>query len=161
MQASVTMWATMVSFPCHGNPQAIFRRTRKRFTNHKSSSVKLRASLFDYPLASRIIVKNLPYSTSETSLQKVFSNFGEVAEVKVVKDAATKKSKGYAFIQYISQEDAMLALETMDQKNLDGRMICVDIAKPGKEAFGGTPRTSGPPKKWHLAEHEEVADCWY
>ncbi|CAA3027477.1 glycine-rich RNA-binding 4, mitochondrial [Olea europaea subsp. europaea] len=80
--------------------------------------LKLRASYSDYPLASKIIVKNVPLSTSESSLQKEFSKFGQIAEVKLVKDEATKKSKGFAFIQYASQEDAMLALESMDHEVL-------------------------------------------
>ncbi|PON72752.1 Splicing factor-like protein [Parasponia andersonii] len=75
----------------------------------------------------------------------------------------TRRPKGFAFIQFTSQDDAMLAIENMDHQNLDGRLIYVEIAKPGKEAFGGYPITSGPPKpqQQHLQEQEEVADCWY
>lgn len=88
---------------------------------------------------------DLPYTTSESSLQKEFSNFGQIAEgkwsqefsviytscisstmirylsplaVKLIQDGATNRSKGYAFIQYTCQEDAMLALENMDYKVL-------------------------------------------
>ncbi|XP_028798897.1 glycine-rich RNA-binding protein 4, mitochondrial-like [Neltuma alba] len=137
---------------------ATIRPSESSSTN--SFPLKLRASLNDYPLASKIVVKNLPYSTGETILKKEFSNFGEIAEVKVVKDT-TEKSKGYAFIQYTCQDDAMLALENMDQKAFDGRKIYVEIAKPGKDAFRGHPKTSGPPKKWHQPDQEEVVDCWY
>ncbi|KAK7359590.1 hypothetical protein VNO77_01551 [Canavalia gladiata] len=124
---------------------------------------KLRASSLrhDYPLASKIIVKNLPYSTGETTLQKEFSNFGKIAEVKMVKDVKTEKSKGIAFIQYTCQDDAMLALETMDQKDFHGRTIYVEIAKLGRDDFAAPPRASGPPKKWDMSGQEEVADCWY
>lgn len=65
--------------------------------------------------------------------------------MKLVKDEATKKSKGYAFIQYTSQDDAMLALENMDHKYFDGRMIYVELAKPGKEIRNRIPIASGPP----------------
>ncbi|PKI71230.1 hypothetical protein CRG98_008405 [Punica granatum] len=54
-------------------------------------------------------------------------------------------SKGYAFIQYTCQEEAVLALENMDHKKFDGRLIYVELARPGKEAFCGAPRTCGPP----------------
>jgi cold-inducible RNA-binding protein len=112
--------------------------------------------------------------------------------VKLEKNGARKWSKGYAFIQYTCQEDAMLALENMDYKvllrhlscyspqrftynniylllllllffpqNFDGRVIYVELAKPGGNAFGGRPRTSGPPKVQHLQEQDEVPDCWY
>ncbi|OIW18064.1 hypothetical protein TanjilG_19296 [Lupinus angustifolius] len=106
-------------------------------------------------------LSDLPYSTGETTLQKEFSNFGKIAEVKVVKDVITKRSKGFAFIQYTSQDDAMLALETMDQKVFHGRTICVEIATLGRDDFGAHPKTSGPPKKWNLPQQEETVDCWY
>ena len=123
--------------------------------------LNLRASLPNYPLASRIMVRNLPYTTHESSLQKEFSSFGEIAEVELIKDKSTRRSKGFAFIQYTNQDDALLALENMDHKVFDGRLIYVDIAKPGRDTFGGFPITSGPPKKQHFPEQDEVADCWY
>ncbi|XP_044507516.1 RNA-binding protein 3 [Mangifera indica] len=149
------MWASM--FSC--TSQTILVKPLSNRTH--CASLKLRASLSDYPLASRIMVRNLSFSTHESRLQKEFSNFGEIAEVKLVKDELTKKSKGYAFIQYTSQDDALIALENMDRQSLDGRLIYVDIAKPGKEAFRGYPKTSGPPKKQQVPEQDEVADCWY
>ncbi|XP_057420572.1 glycine-rich RNA-binding protein 4, mitochondrial [Lotus japonicus] len=144
--------STLASFPC--------------FSTSKPSLVKLRPSSSlsmrpDYPLASKIVVKNLPYSTGETTLQKEFSNFGKIAEVKMVKDANTKRSKGYAFIQYTCRDAAMLALETMDQKDFYGRTIYVEIAKLGWDDFDAPIKTSGPPKKWNIPEEEEVVDCWY
>lgn len=104
----------------------------------------MRASFFDYPLASRIMVRNIPYSLNESRLLKEFSTFGHVAQVEVAKDEETKRSKGYAFIQYTCQDDAVLALENMDRKKLDGRVVYVELARPGKEAFD-RPRTCGPP----------------
>ncbi|KAF3450044.1 hypothetical protein FNV43_RR06123 [Rhamnella rubrinervis] len=154
------MWATTVSFSCCANPKLTLRTSLTDRVQCKS--LKLRASFFDYPLASRIMVRNLPYSTSESCLHEKFSNFGQIAEVKLVKDENTKRSRGFAFIQFTSQDDAMDALENMDNQNVDGRVIYVEIAKPGKHAFGGCPRTSGPPKQQqHLRHQEEVADCWY
>ncbi|TYH31283.1 hypothetical protein ES288_A01G161300v1 [Gossypium darwinii] len=136
------------------------RRKKDRF--HKSFNLSLRASLFNYPLASRIFVRNLPYSSKESSLQKEFENFGQIAEVKIAKDDFTKRSKGYAFILYTSQNDALLAVENMDQQVFDGRMIYVEIAKPGKDRFRGYPKTSGPPTtKQQLQQSNDVADCWY
>lgn len=158
------MWAPTISFHSSANPTAI-RFLRSSPTNRSEfKSLKLRASFFDYPLASRVIVRNLPYSTSERSLLENFSNFGQIAEVKLIIDKTRRRSKGFAFIQFTSQDDAMLAIENMDHQNLDGRMIYVEVAKPGKDAFGGYPRTSGPPiqqQQQHLQEQEEVADCWY
>ncbi|XWS55398.1 hypothetical protein CRYUN_Cryun10bG0170900 [Craigia yunnanensis] len=182
------MWAPTLSFP---SPIPANCGTHKRL------NLRLRASVSNYPLASRIFVKNLPYSTKESSLQKEFANFGQIAEVKLVKDDFTKRSKGYAFIQYTSQNDAMLAIENMDKQKyrdsplymtkssfsvnsttvynfissyhlnsrtmvFDGRLIYVEIAKPGKDRFKEYPKTSGPPRsKQHLQETDDVADCWY
>ncbi|KAA0052443.1 glycine-rich RNA-binding protein 4 [Cucumis melo var. makuwa] len=81
--------------------------------------------------------------------------------VLLAKDRSTKRPKGYAFIQYTCQDDAMLALENMDCKIFDGRTIYVEIAKPGSGSFGGYPRTSGPPKERPNVEQEDIADCWY
>ncbi|KAF2302741.1 hypothetical protein GH714_002597 [Hevea brasiliensis] len=128
---------------------------------------------------------DLGYWVSDSSLQKEFSSFGEIAEVKLVKDEITKRPKAYAFIQYTCQDDAILALENMDQRLyfvtlplssktrlkihvvlifyhqiFDGRLIYVELAKPGKGSFEGYPKASGPPKQ-HLQEKDEVADCWY
>ncbi|XP_022762194.1 cold-inducible RNA-binding protein A [Durio zibethinus] len=149
------MWAATLSLP---SPISANCKTHK----NKCINFRLRASLFDYPLASRIFVRNLPFSTKESCLQKEFANFGQIAEVKLVKDEFTKRSKGYAFIQYTSQDDAMLAIENMDQQVFDGRLIYVEIAKPGKERLGGYPKTSGPPRtKQDLLETNDLADCWY
>nr|XP_017230784.1 PREDICTED: multiple RNA-binding domain-containing protein 1-like isoform X3 [Daucus carota subsp. sativus] len=58
----------------------------------------LKASLFDFPLASKIMVRNLSFSTTESCLEKEFSNFGEIAEVKIVKDEVRKRSKGMLMV---------------------------------------------------------------
>ncbi|XP_057971471.1 glycine-rich RNA-binding protein 4, mitochondrial isoform X1 [Malania oleifera] len=135
------MWAT-ASLPLGASRPPIFARSLTNRVN--PNSLKLRASFSDYPLASKIMVRNLPFSTSESRLKEEFSTFGQVAEVKVARDEATKRSKGYAFIQYTSQDDAMLAIEEMDSKNFEGRVIHVDLAKPVKNV-GRSPITSGPP----------------
>ncbi|XP_062012272.1 polyadenylate-binding protein, cytoplasmic and nuclear isoform X1 [Rosa rugosa] len=178
------MWAAPVSFPSYNYGKPINTLQASGSNRRVPKSLKLRASFYDYPLASRIMVKSaicvsnqflslnmivkepleydIPYSTSENSLQQKFSNFGEIAEaVKLVKDETSKRSKGFAFIQYTSQDDAMLALENMDHQTFDGRVIYVELAKPGKDAYAGYPKTSGPPKKQYMQQQEEVTDCWY
>ncbi|XP_060194412.1 glycine-rich RNA-binding protein 4, mitochondrial [Lycium barbarum] len=120
-------------------------------------SFKIQASFSKYPLASKIMVRNLSYSTDESCLEKIFSNFGQVAEVKVVKDEMTQRSKGYAFIQYTSQENAMLALDSMDHKYLNGRVISVELAKPTNKDFGRYPKSCGPPVE-RLPSEDEAPD---
>nr|QKY65166.1 chloroplast RRM domain-containing protein [Passiflora contracta] len=133
----------------------------------KPTTLKLlRASISEtgFPLGSRIVVRNLRYSVTESCLQKEFSNFGEIADVKLFKgESNPKSSKVSAFIQYSSQDDAILALENMDQTLFDGRLICVELARPVKASSAGFPRTCGPPVKQQLQvmQEDEVADCWY
>ncbi|KAJ4912720.1 RNA-binding (RRM/RBD/RNP motifs) family protein [Raphanus sativus] len=153
------MWSATLAFPSFvASSTSLSSYTKPRLP-------KIQASLSNYPLASKIMVRNLPFSISEDFLQKEFSAFGEIAEVKLVKDESMKRSKGYAFIQYMSQDDAFLAIETMDRRMYNGRMIYIDIAKPGKRDFQQQPRTSGPPEnQLHVPEEpasNEVADCWY
>ncbi|KAI3794682.1 hypothetical protein L1987_37315 [Smallanthus sonchifolius] len=121
------------------------RRTSLPNPSINRQSLNLRACFIEYPLATKIIVRNLSYTTSESCLKEQFSNFGQVAEVKLVKDQSSKKSKGYAFVQYTNQDDAMSALETMDQKHLDGRVLFVELAKP-MDKRSAYPKTSGPPQ---------------
>ncbi|KAJ6942774.1 organelle RRM domain-containing protein 1 [Populus alba x Populus x berolinensis] len=159
MMMSQTRPLSTVSIPIPSLANAVSQRN---FKNPKT--LKLRASISNpnFPLASRIMVTNIGHSISESTLQEEFSNFGEIAEVKLVKDETIKRSKPYAFIQYTSQDDAILALENMDRKTLDGRLIFVDLAKPGKDRFRGHMKTCGPPKKQQVQDtQDEVADCWY
>nr|CAD1840330.1 unnamed protein product [Ananas comosus var. bracteatus] len=99
----------------------------------------------DLPPASRIFVRNISYFTGEATLIKLFSRFGRIVEVKLAKHEDSKRSKGYAFIQYASQDDAISAMEQMDQKRIDGRTIYAEIAKPVNNGFADYPITSGPP----------------
>ncbi|CAA7406829.1 unnamed protein product [Spirodela intermedia] len=97
-------------------------------------------------LSLSLSLSHLSYSTNQTSLKNAFSYFGKIAEVKIARDEDTKKPKGYAFVQYSSQDEAVLALEHMDGKIIDGRAIFVEIAKPSCKRISCYPITSGPPQ---------------
>ncbi|XP_072969425.1 uncharacterized protein [Typha angustifolia] len=90
------------------------------YSSSSSSTKRNARNLMDWypdlPPGSRVFVRNLPYSTGEATLIKLFSKFGQIVEVKLAKHEQSKRSKGYAFIQYSSQDHAVLALEQMDQK---------------------------------------------
>ncbi|CAN1828544.1 Small RNA-binding protein 11, chloroplastic [Linum perenne] len=136
-----------------------------RLTQKSSTFFNARASIStsSFPLASRIVVKNLPFSTSESDLRQEFSNFGQVAEVKLVKYEDRARRNAYAFIQYTCLDDAFLALENMDGEVFDGRMIYVDVAKPGRRCFGAYPTASGPPQQASPSGStlNEQDECWY
>ncbi|XAR59407.1 hypothetical protein NMG60_11015236 [Bertholletia excelsa] len=145
MRASTFQMYTRVHFRSLPIPQSAFGAIHPNGTK-PSKSLSIHASFSEFPLASKIMVRNISYTTTENGLKKEFSNFGQIAEIKLVMDACMKRSKGYAFIQYTSQDDALSALESVDHKYLDGRMIFVELAKPGHNDFG-YPKTSGPPQE--------------
>jgi RNA recognition motif-containing protein len=83
----------------------------------------------------KLYVGNLPYSATEEKIQDLFSQYGELESVILIKDAATGQAKGFGFVEYKDQADADKALE-LDGKDFSGRPMKVNIARP-KEAGGG------------------------
>ncbi|XP_038689537.1 organelle RRM domain-containing protein 1, chloroplastic isoform X2 [Tripterygium wilfordii] len=71
----------------------------------------------------------LSFYTSEKTLRAAFEPFGELVEVKIIMDKISKRSKGYAFIEYTTEEAAGVALKEMNGKIINGWMIVVDVAK--------------------------------
>ncbi|XP_020694490.1 small RNA-binding protein 11, chloroplastic [Dendrobium catenatum] len=112
----------------------------------------LNTSSRNFPLASRIFVRNLSYSISEASLIKLFSRFGHIIDIEIPRHEESKHSKGYAFIQYCSQEDAILAVEEIDRKWINGRLVYAEIAKPLHGI--AYPKTSGPPLQQSSVSNE-------
>lgn len=91
-------------------------------------------------MASKLYIGNLPFSTTEDVLKDLFSKSGTVESVKIIVDQATGRSKGFAFIEMSTEEEANAAVSSMNGIELEGRKIKVDIARP-KENSG---RFSGP-----------------
>lgn len=81
---------------------------------------------------NKIFVGSLPWSINNDSLKELFSQYGEVTEAVVIMDRETNRSKGFGFVTFASQESAQKALE-MSGKEVDGRTIVVNIAKPREE----------------------------
>lgn len=77
----------------------------------------------------KLYVGRLSYITTEDRLRKYFSRFGELVEVKIMMDRVAKRSKGFGFIEYKTEEEAEAAIKGMDVKFLDGRVIFVEFAK--------------------------------
>jgi len=77
-----------------------------------------------------IYVGNLSYSLTESELRENFENFGEVTSVKIIKDRYSGRSKGFGFVEMPSDDEAKAAIEEMNGKNLDGREIKVNKARP-------------------------------
>ena len=78
----------------------------------------------------RLFIGGLSYTTSEDTLRSAFAQYGEVTAAQVVTDRDTGRSKGFGFVDFVSDTDAQTALEAMTGQRLDGRTITVERAKP-------------------------------
>ncbi|KAJ4972162.1 hypothetical protein NE237_005261 [Protea cynaroides] len=91
----------------------------------------------------RLFVTGLSFYTSEKTLRAAFESFGELVEVKIIMDKISKRSKGYAFIEYTTEEAAGAALKEMNGKIINGWMIVVDVAKTNPPKYSrGQPRST-------------------
>jgi len=91
-------------------------------------------------MGRRLYVGNLPYSTGEAELQEIFSKAGNVDSVRVMRDAATGRARGFAFVEMATDEEAQKAATELNQYQLGGRAITVNEARPkpaGGGGFGG------------------------
>jgi cold-inducible RNA-binding protein len=88
----------------------------------------------------KLYVGNLSYETSEEDLRKSFAEFGTVESVSVVTDKYTGKSKGFAFVEMGSREEAQAAMNALNGQQLGDRTLKVDEARPRPEGRSGGDR---------------------
>ena len=89
---------------------------------------------------SRLFVGNLSYQTMESDLQDHFSQAGVVTSVNLMMDKYTGKSRGFAFVEMSTPEEANKAVEMFQGQDLQGRPLTVNIARPREER---PPRSGG------------------
>src|SRR5215472_8740366 len=82
---------------------------------------------------NRLFVGNLPYQAMEADLQDYFSQAGVVTSVNVMFDKVTGKSRGFAFVEYATAEEAGKAVQQFHNKDYQGRALTVNVAKPREE----------------------------
>jgi RNA recognition motif-containing protein len=93
-----------------------------------------------------IYVGNLSYSVTEDDLRQAFGSFGQVASVSIIKDKFSNQSKGFGFVEMPSQEEAQAAISGMNGKELKGRAMNVNEARPrtdDRRGGGGGGRRPG------------------
>src|SRR6185312_2678478 len=97
-------------------------------------------------MATRIYVGNLPYSATNEQLAELFSQYGEVAEATVVMDRGTGQSKGFGFIEMVTDEAARNAIAGLNGAMLGGRALRVNEAQPRTDRSSGgyDDRSRGP-----------------
>ena len=89
-------------------------------------------------MGRRLYVGNLPYSASEDQLTELFSRAGKVDNVRVMRDMATGRARGFAFVEMATDEDAQKAINEFHEHQMEGRALVVNEARPKPEGgFGG------------------------
>jgi cold-inducible RNA-binding protein len=88
-------------------------------------------------MGRKLFVGNLPYETGESELQELFSRAGNVESVKVMRDMATGRARGFAFIEMATDEEAETAIRDLNNYQLGGRGLSVNEARPKPSGGGG------------------------
>lgn len=91
----------------------------------------------------KLFVGGLNFETDEQALEEQFSKYGQITEVRVIKDRETMTSRGFAFITFDNPEDAKDALQAMNGKSIDGRQIRVGHAEKKTGGSRGYNRGGG------------------
>jgi RNA recognition motif-containing protein len=88
-------------------------------------------------MARKLYVGNFPYDIAEQDLQTLFAEAGTVETVNVVRDMATGRARGFAFVEMATDEEAQNAISKFNDYNLGGRNLTVNEARPKTSGGGG------------------------
>jgi RNA recognition motif-containing protein len=121
LNLQVNSSSVMILSPAFGNSlwKAAVSRTVKRY------------------MSSKLFVGNLSFNTTESDLSAAFAAFGTVTETNLMKDRETGRPRGFGFITMSSDEEAQKAIEGLNGKDMDGRALTVNVAKPREERAPG------------------------
>ena len=88
-------------------------------------------------MSMKLYVGNLSFATSNSDLQELFASVGTVESASVVEDRDTGRSRGFGFVEMSSKEEGERAIEELNGKEVDGRELNVNEAKPRENRAGG------------------------
>lgn len=88
-------------------------------------------------MGRKLYVGNLPFTAGEQDLQELFGQCGQVESVSVMRDAATGRARGFAFVEMSTDADAQKAIADLHDKAFGGRTLTVNEARPRTERPGG------------------------
>jgi cold-inducible RNA-binding protein len=99
-----------------------------------------------------LFVGNLNFQTADAELQALFEPFGEITRVQVMTDRDTGRSRGFGFVEMANEEEATKAIQALNGKELDGRALNVNEARPkpersGSRSDGGGYGSGRPPQR--------------
>jgi cold-inducible RNA-binding protein len=84
-----------------------------------------------------IYVGNLPFTTTDTDLEDLFSQFGQISRAAIITDRETGRSRGFGFVEMENDEEGKKAIEELNEKDFDGRQLTVNEARPRAPRAGG------------------------
>ena len=87
-------------------------------------------------MSKKLYVGNLSYEVTEDELTQAFGQCGQVSNVNIIKDRDSGRSKGFAFVEMVNEEEAAQAINTMTGQDLKGRPLTVDHAKEKSRGRG-------------------------
>ena len=88
-------------------------------------------------MSNKLFVGNLSFNTTENDLNDAFAQFGTVTETNLMMDRMTNRPRGFGFVTMASAEDAQKAIDGLNGKDMGGRALTVNIAKPREERPAG------------------------
>ena len=94
-------------------------------------------------MSKKLYVGNLAYQTTRQDLQQLFAQAGTVESANVIEDRDTGQSKGFAFVEMATEEEAAVAIEQFNGKEIGGRALKVNEARPRENRSGGGGRGFG------------------
>jgi RNA recognition motif-containing protein len=89
-------------------------------------------------MATKLFVGSLSYNVDDAQLRAFFEQVGEVVSATVIMERDSGRSKGFGFVEMASDKDAQEAIKQLNDKELDGRSIIVNVAKPREERPQGS-----------------------
>ena len=88
-------------------------------------------------MSNKLYVGNLSFNTTENDLQDAFAAHGTVTETNLMMDRMTSRPRGFGFVTMSTPEEAQKAIAALNGKEMDGRALTVNVAKPREERTGG------------------------
>jgi len=88
-------------------------------------------------MSTKLYVGNLSFNTSSEQLETIFGETGTVQSASIVEDRETGRSRGFGFVEMSTKEEAQAAITALDGKDVDGRNLKVNEAKPRENRSGG------------------------
>lgn len=99
-------------------------------------------------MSTKLYVGNFSFNTSTQDLQDLFGQAGTVESVNIIEDRETGRSRGFGFVEMSSPEEAQTAISQFNEKEVDGRSLKVNEARPREERSNSASNSGGGSSRW-------------